>query len=1090
MKTQLFIEEYEIELDKSVQFAITKQFEDLSSPTTIINDWSKTVSIPFTENNNKIFGMLFRTDRTGTKSDTSSTGLYFNPNKKLDFKLIHNGDLVISGYAKILSIKKNNGRGSYELNLFGKLGEIFSELNNITVFYPEDEEQMKYYVGDVFKDIISKELVYKSWTTYPQMWKSLQECDTTDIIGFSCVNQGYNDNKFSSDSYQYDVNKTIQMKDFPIDGKTLEEKYKEENLSWDSVMKDGITPRAWGEYRSYHQIPFIYIPRMFEILQNKCEELTGYKLLLHDSWFNYKNPYYKQLVMMLNKTSRDGSSGTKHNSYMMSPMNVNGGWSLPNIQKGDYINIWRKNVEIISEEKPILNGGVLGEDFTLSTDYTFKVKLPYKFRMEWVNSINGDAHIYPGMVFYMDVVARGENGYEKILKRTIIKTPNAVYTPDKNVDEKVINTSGSLLKEKVNDSRWKYYMEFEDEFQGTFDYGVYGNSVDFFWKGYFITKTTPMSIIAYGSNSPILFGSTSGDIVNFYPVSTPVQVNIDLISESRSNSGLNLGNVWNKDKSFFGEILRYTKMFRLMWDVDNINKTITIIPNSAYFSNYTVEDWTNKVDFNKNFEITPILLDNKYFAFNYEDSEITLNNEYKKLYGKNYGELLVKTNYAFNNSTKNLFEKNKLSLTATESFLPWSSIKNRNFTYSVPSEIMPSLHTDENKSVNGFGQYYFYKGIAMFDNPVYITDDTDWMKNNSQYMYISSNEYGANSVSVNRYPLLDVVYEDKMCTYNVPMKSYCKDIDYSGNSSIYSNFWKDIMENEILSLDAHKLVSYVRLTPSDFNNFKFNHFVTINNQLYLVNKISDYSFDNLLTKCEFIKVLNPENYTKNNIDYKGIETSSEGGMGYVNGAKDTELHRVAYIFSLYDVNFTNGTKILELSNGIRLTIKKCPVNEIMLDGTEYNYVIYRESYTQYSSASNNTCGFAITNGYTTLTNFSITRYSDYPYPPVLNVSQTTVNFGTGTFNIEFITQMPPKNITFTGSNGCTFTLGAWEEFNNDYYGYRVTCNYNNQSIASNTEEIGKTYPVILKVISGTDYEVTTTLNVKKGVKTHDGEIML
>lgn len=1091
MKTQLFIENHEVELDKSVQFAITKQFEDLSSPTSIINDWSKTVSIPFSTNNNKLFGMLFRADRSSNKSDSSTTGLYFNPNKKLDFKLIYNGDLVISGYAKVLSIKRSNGRGSYEINLFGKLGEIFGELNNLTTFYPEDEEQLKYYVGDVFQDTISKELVYKSWNNSPALYKSIQEADTTDIIGFSCVNQGYNDDNFSSDSYQYGVDKTIQMKDYPIEvGKTLEEKYKEENLSWDSVMKNGITPRAWGEYRSYHQIPFIYMPRMFEILQNKCKELTGYDLILHDTWFNYKNPYYKQLVMMLNKTSKDGSKGASHNSYKISPIIVGGGWSLTNIQSGTYSNFWWKEIEIISEEKPILNGGAFGEDFTLSPDYSFKIKLPYKFRMDWSNSINGTAHLYPGMVFYMDVVARGENGYEKVLKRTIIKTPNAQYTPDPNIDEKVVDYNGALTKEKVNESRWRYYLEFDDEFQGTFDYGVYGDSVDFFWKGYFVSKDAPMSIIAYGAGSPTLFGSTAGDMVNLYSVGNPVQVNIDLTSENRSNSGLNLGNIWNKDKTFFGEILRYTKLFRLMWDVDNINRTITIMPNSTYFLAYTVEDWTNKIDFDKDFEITPILLDNKYFAFNYEDTDIALNNEYKKLYGKNYGELSVKTNYAFNNSSKNLFEKNKLSLTATESFLPWSSIKNRIFAYSVPTEIMPSLHTDDNKSVNGFGQYYFYKGFKGFDDDVYITDDTDWMKNNSQYMYINTSEYGNYSIRTLKYPLLDVAYNGNMCIYNVPMKSYCKGSDYSGHASIYDNFWKDILENEILSLDVHKLVAYVRMTPSDFNNFRFNKFVTINSQLYLVNKICDYSFDNLLTKCEFVKVLNPENYTKNNIDYKGIESYDTGNLGYVNGAKDTELYPLTHLFSMYDITFTNGSKTLNLSNGLRLTIEKLKVNKKMIDGSEYNYVLYRESTHQYNSPNDNTCGFAITNGYTTISNFSISRYSDQPYPPVMSVYPTTIEGGVGTFDIEIRTQMPPKGTTFTGSNGCTFTLGSWEEFNDDYYGYRMTCNYDNQSAAFTMAEVGKTYPVTLKVITGTDYELTSTLNVKKILKRYDDVIKM
>ena len=55
---RLFLQNYEIELTEDIQVAITKQFEDITNPTSIINDWSKTVKIPATSQNNKIFGHL------------------------------------------------------------------------------------------------------------------------------------------------------------------------------------------------------------------------------------------------------------------------------------------------------------------------------------------------------------------------------------------------------------------------------------------------------------------------------------------------------------------------------------------------------------------------------------------------------------------------------------------------------------------------------------------------------------------------------------------------------------------------------------------------------------------------------------------------------------------------------------------------------------------------------------------------------------------------------------------------------------------------------------------------------------------------
>jgi hypothetical protein len=104
----------------------------LSNPTIIINDWSKTVSIPFTAQNNKIFGYLYRPDRIIIGTDNpdayKSMGIYFDPTKKLDFRLVYNTMTLMSGYAKMNEIKQKDGGGSYEITLFGQLGKVFQEM--------------------------------------------------------------------------------------------------------------------------------------------------------------------------------------------------------------------------------------------------------------------------------------------------------------------------------------------------------------------------------------------------------------------------------------------------------------------------------------------------------------------------------------------------------------------------------------------------------------------------------------------------------------------------------------------------------------------------------------------------------------------------------------------------------------------------------------------------------------------------------------------------------------------------------------------------------------------------------------------------
>ena len=84
MHTQLYIENFEIELNEGVQFLLNKEFEDLSNPTDIINDWSKSLQIPFTEKNNKIFGYIYNQNRV-IVSDGTDTGY-----TKISFDKKHN----------------------------------------------------------------------------------------------------------------------------------------------------------------------------------------------------------------------------------------------------------------------------------------------------------------------------------------------------------------------------------------------------------------------------------------------------------------------------------------------------------------------------------------------------------------------------------------------------------------------------------------------------------------------------------------------------------------------------------------------------------------------------------------------------------------------------------------------------------------------------------------------------------------------------------------------------------------------------------------------------------------------------------------
>ena len=88
--------------------------------------------------------------------------------------------------------------------------------------------------------------------------------------------------------------------------------------------------------------------------------------------------------------------------------------------------------------------------------------------------------------------------------------------------------------------------------------------------------------------------------------------------------------------------------------------------------------------------------------------------------------------------------------------------------------------------------------------------------------------------------------------------------NYAGKASIYSNFWKNYI-NERYNIQNKKLTCYVDLKPSDYNQFEWNKLVKIDGQLCIVNKIYDYDVNsNTTTKVDLITIQDINGYTTNN----------------------------------------------------------------------------------------------------------------------------------------------------------------------------------------------------------------------------------
>ena len=62
-KFYLYIDSQLVDFEVEPQFPVTYQLEDLSNPTIIKNNFSKTIKIEGTDNNNRIFGEIYNLER-------------------------------------------------------------------------------------------------------------------------------------------------------------------------------------------------------------------------------------------------------------------------------------------------------------------------------------------------------------------------------------------------------------------------------------------------------------------------------------------------------------------------------------------------------------------------------------------------------------------------------------------------------------------------------------------------------------------------------------------------------------------------------------------------------------------------------------------------------------------------------------------------------------------------------------------------------------------------------------------------------------------------------------------------------------------
>ena len=931
---RLFLNNKEVELDKSVTFAINKQFEDISSPTDIKNDWSKTVEIPFTQSNNKLFGELFNVDRLIVEGDSTLMGIYFDPYKKVDFRLQWGSAIIMQGYAKNIDVVKSaNGEGHYNITLNGELGKVFQEMNKITFDVTTDDKKYLIDGSKYVNSIIDKDLIHLLWNNEPDL-VNLELTETTDPNYRVQDYIGFIPNNSYDDDFDY---KTFQLEDSEQSKKFAQELDDKSNavynqnyeyvtgIAADTVIGEGLLPREIGEYRSYLQIPYIYFNKLFQIFSKKTEELTGYEVEMDSDWFNNVNPYWSKMVYILKKFDQkevyDSYDGVTNqiNTSTFTLNNENGILQQPNtyIPSSFTPNFTTFTNEIIEKvRQDYIDGKV---DSVIINEQYIPLRLtltnPFNKDNNEVGTESDNIILNNTTHFYVVFRVLNQNGEPVGYSKNVIVSEDFIDTITEN-DWNIIrvgdipNKGGRVWSIDINAKLTLFIdrsevgddftIEVSTHFNNLIVYYFFLNEEDTYLNNRIVPQKIDIELLD-GANFNISTNNTY----------------------KRSGANFNLNDLWNNEFNIFNEVINYCKQYRIGVFCDDINKKLIYKPISSYFSNYSILDWTDKLDMSKEYHIQPITFDNKYLLFNYEKYNTELNNEYNKNFGRNFGEYRLTTDYEFNINEKELFKYSKVTIPSTDMCLSWENLyDNYRVIYTLPAEITAYNKDKDEKNIDVFGCMLFYKGIGEFDTtsamrPVFITDDTKLQSLNQVFFYTQKGQEGR-YIRSEYYPVLDIVDGHNLCTFAIPSANYTYvKNSYDNKNGIYKNFWENYL-NERYNKQNKIVTCYLRLTPYDIANFQYNHFVKIENQLYMVNKIYDYSIDeNIPTKVDLITIQNIKGYTDTNFILFNIYNDRYQKWNYYTDnitLTEVGMTKTIYITSTSDITWEDESLALQSLN--------------------------------------------------------------------------------------------------------------------------------------------------------------------------------
>ena len=717
MEVRIYLENYQIDTDDNSIIAMTMCYSYLEDPTTVAGDYSKTIKIPGTVNNNKIFGQIWNLDRTVLYGD-SNTSVYFNPSKKTEAKIYIGPELFKTGYVQLNNIIKDKNVITYEITFYSELCNVLHNLldsslcnlnlpsnglrHNINAFNINSiNNSTSNNLGNYMKYGLTIDGVYDGFRA--DYWL------TKDSSGNLAVAQ------MDNNGTKYDT----------------------------AMILQAYSPKVR---------PMVFVQTLLNQIRDDYNRDSSTKLIYDDDYFfNGANPYCVNSVMACKTYDTDNASTIQISS------------NAENFNASFGPDGGRVRLMLIPGSSSYIdeNGYLDLSSFTAMADLRFEVMLRITGTLnqsQWQSATSSYSNNYYGRRFTSDITyiqptivlvdaetdadvtylqstntpwksseiplyEQNSDYYYPYIVSPIIyeqeaNTPtfelafrNAFITEVRNEYIPNPNTGQSTWVEvpeynkMYSNLNTKGYLELEDDYHDSETYDNIGVT-DFFpfvfstygtsnltkkYKVYveFTTRSNKLKCVNKGNtnteinitgwtvygrcgiaenyennNRTYIFRNRQ----NFQAFNASLHPNCPVVSTSgknclfSGNTGITSGSyvsfkdMVDSDVTQGDFLINFSKLFGLVYDTDSIayDNTIRLKTRNSYHKNYKIIDWTDKIDYSKSFKQTPLTFKTKYLSLAYNPMESYYEKKYLKTYDDAYGIQKIDTGFDFNDNTTQL----------------------------------------------------------------------------------------------------------------------------------------------------------------------------------------------------------------------------------------------------------------------------------------------------------------------------------------------------------------------------------------------------------------------------------------------------